>query len=148
MSVLHSTFTLERIYPVKPDRVFAAWAEPAAKARWFAGPQTGHRLDFRVGGHELATRESRDGTPALTFDSVYHEIVPDERIVFASTMIADGTLTTVSLTSVELTDEGQHGTRLTLTEQGTYLDGHEHPEWREQGSADQLDALGAQLAEA
>jgi uncharacterized protein YndB with AHSA1/START domain len=51
MSILHSTFTLERVYPVKPDRVFAAWAEPAAKARWFAGPQTGHQLDFRVGGH-------------------------------------------------------------------------------------------------
>lgn len=35
-SVLHATFTLERTYPATPARVFAAWADPAAKARWFA----------------------------------------------------------------------------------------------------------------
>lgn len=34
--VLHSSFTLERSYPATPERVFAAWADPAAKARWFA----------------------------------------------------------------------------------------------------------------
>jgi hypothetical protein len=33
-----------------------------------------------------------------------------------------------------------------LTEQGAYLDGQERPEWREQGTADQLDTLGRQLA--
>jgi uncharacterized protein YndB with AHSA1/START domain len=33
--VLHATFTLEPSYPATPARVFAAWAEPAAKARWF-----------------------------------------------------------------------------------------------------------------
>ena len=34
--VTHATFSLERDYPVAPARVFAAWADPAAKARWFA----------------------------------------------------------------------------------------------------------------
>jgi uncharacterized protein YndB with AHSA1/START domain len=29
--VTHATFSLERSYPVPPARVFAAWAEPAAK---------------------------------------------------------------------------------------------------------------------
>ncbi len=33
--VIHSTFSLERIYPAPPARVFAAWADPVAKARWF-----------------------------------------------------------------------------------------------------------------
>jgi uncharacterized protein YndB with AHSA1/START domain len=52
--VTHAMFTLERSYPVPPTRVFAAWAEPAAKAGWFAaGPDSGHRLDFRVGGREV-----------------------------------------------------------------------------------------------
>jgi hypothetical protein len=37
------------------------------------------------------------------------------------------------------------GTRLVLTEQGAYLDGHEQPAWREQGTSDQLEALAAQL---
>jgi len=54
--VLHATFTLESSYPAPLSRVFAAWADPAAKARWFAGPDTEHALDFRVGGRETACR--------------------------------------------------------------------------------------------
>ena len=51
--VTHATFSLERCYSAPPAQVFAAWAEPAAKARWFAGgPDSGHQLDFRVGGRE------------------------------------------------------------------------------------------------
>jgi hypothetical protein len=37
------------------------------------------------------------------------------------------------------------GTRLTYTEQGTFLDGHDTPAQREQGTRDLLDALGAEL---
>ena len=40
-------------------------------------------------------------------------------------------------------DDG--GTRLVLTEQGAYLDGREEPAWREHGTADQLEALAAEL---
>ena len=47
--VTHATFTLERSYPVPPAQVFAAWADPAAKASWFTpGPGFGHELDFRI----------------------------------------------------------------------------------------------------
>ena len=35
-SVIHSTFVIERNYPAKPERVFAAFADPAKKRRWFA----------------------------------------------------------------------------------------------------------------
>ena len=53
--VTHATFSLERDYPVPPARVFAAWADPAAKARWLAAsPGRRHKLDFRVGGREVA----------------------------------------------------------------------------------------------
>ncbi|HEV7934541.1 MAG TPA: SRPBCC domain-containing protein, partial [Actinomadura sp.] len=65
----------------------------------------------------------------LSLERVY--IVPDERIVYASALHAGETLATVSLTTVEFTREGD-GTRLTLTQQGTFLDGHEEPAWREQ----------------
>ncbi len=143
MTVTHATFTLERHYPVPPARVFAAWADVAAKARWFAGPGAEHDLDFRVGGRELNQGRHGDG-PLLTFDSRYHDIVQDERIVFSSTLSAGDTLATVSLTSVELSPDGD-GTRLVLTEQGTHLDGHEDPAWRQQGTAAQLDALGNEL---
>lgn len=36
-SAQHATFVIERTYDAPPARVFAAWAEPKAKAQWFAG---------------------------------------------------------------------------------------------------------------
>jgi uncharacterized protein YndB with AHSA1/START domain len=38
MSVEHATFVIERRYDASPARVFAAWADPAAKRRWFGNP--------------------------------------------------------------------------------------------------------------
>jgi uncharacterized protein YndB with AHSA1/START domain len=144
-SVAHATFSLERTYEAAPARVFAAWAEPAAKAAWFAGPDSEHRLDFRAGGHEAARGANSDGD-VLTFESTYHEIVPPARIVYSSTLSVRDKLATVSVTTVEFSPAGD-GTRLVLTEQGTYLDGLEDPSWREQGTSRQLDALGAELKE-
>jgi hypothetical protein len=46
--------------------------------------------------------------------------------------------------TVELAVDGA-GTRLVLTEQGTFLDGREEPAWREQGTGDWLDKLGTHL---
>ena len=146
--VTHATFTLERVYPVPAARVFAAWADPAAKARWFAGgPAAGHQLDFQIGGREV-NYGGPDGGPVMTFESFYRDIVPDQRIVYSSTLSAGDDVVTVSLTTVELTPgelSPGGGTRLVLTEQGTFLDGREDPSWRERGTADWLDALGAEL---
>jgi uncharacterized protein YndB with AHSA1/START domain len=141
--VTHATFTIERIYSTStPDQVFAAWADPAAKSRWFAGPDAGHELDFQVGGREV--NHGRHEDVIMTFESFYRDIVPDARIVFTSTLSSDATLMTVSLTTVELAPAG-NGTRLVLTEQDTFLDGHEEPEWRERGTGAWLEALGAEL---
>jgi uncharacterized protein YndB with AHSA1/START domain len=141
-SAVHATFTLERTYGASPRDVFAAWADPVAKARWFSGPESDYQLDFRVGGREVTTGNN-NGT-RMTFESFYRDIVPDERIVYTSTLSADEVLSTVSLTTVELTPSGD-GTRLVLTEQGAFLDGLEQPSWREQGTGDWLDALGTDL---
>jgi len=35
-TVNHSTFVIERHYAAAPERVFAAFADPAKKRRWFA----------------------------------------------------------------------------------------------------------------
>jgi uncharacterized protein YndB with AHSA1/START domain len=68
--------------------------------------------------------------PDLAFESTYHDIIDNERIVFSSTLLADDQIVTVSLTTVELTPH--HGeTRLLLTQQNAFLDGHEQPDWRE-----------------
>jgi uncharacterized protein YndB with AHSA1/START domain len=144
-SVEHSTFVLERTYDASPARVFAAWADPEAKARWFGDPETGvaeFELDFRVGGREF-NRGTVEGNP-YTYEGRYQDIVPDERIVYAYDMHLDGTRISVSLGTVELKPNGE-GTRLTYTEQGAFLDGLDTPEQRQQGTGGLLDALGAEL---
>jgi uncharacterized protein YndB with AHSA1/START domain len=143
-SVTHATFTLERTYPVPPDRVFNAWADPQVKARWFAGNPEGYELDFRPGGIERngATLEGKQ----ITWESLYREIVTNERIVYTSVLAENNTVATVSLTTVEFVPKGGN-TRLVLVEAGAYLDGREQPAWREQGTSDWLDALDKELSD-
>jgi len=86
-SVTHSTFVVERTYDASPARVFAAWAEPERKARWFGDPEQGvseFELDFQVGGREF-NRGTVEGQ-TYTFEARYQDIVPDERIVYAYDM--------------------------------------------------------------
>ncbi|MEU3182969.1 SRPBCC family protein [Streptomyces sp. NPDC006923] len=143
MTVTHTTFTLERTYAAAPPRVFAAWSDPDTKGRWFATGHT-HRLDFRPGGQEVTRGRAPDGKE-MAFTSVYHDIVPDERIVYSSTLTGDDELATVSTTTVEFSADGE-GTRLILTEQSTFLEDRELPDWREQGTSDWLAKLGKELA--
>ena len=98
-----------------------------------------------MGGREAARGANGDGD-VLTFELTYHDIVPSARIVYSSTLSVRDRVATVSVTTVEISPAGD-GTRLVLTEQGTYLDGLEDPSWREQGTSQQLDALGTELKE-
>jgi uncharacterized protein YndB with AHSA1/START domain len=145
-SVTHATFSLERIYAASTARVFAAWADPAAKSRWFAGTDADHTLDFQIGGKEISRGCNASGT-VLTYTSRYQDIVPGERIVYSSTLSEGENLATVSLTTVEFTP-ADHGTRLRLVEQGAFLDGREDPSWRERGTGGWLDALADELRRA
>jgi uncharacterized protein YndB with AHSA1/START domain len=145
-SVTHATFVVERTYHASPDRVFAAWANPAAKARWFGNPDDGvdeFELDFRVGGRELSRGTAPNGKP-YTYEARYQDIVPDDRIVYAYDMHLEEARISVSLSTVQLSPEGER-TRLTYTEQGAFLDGLDTPEQREQGSGALFDALGEEL---
>jgi uncharacterized protein YndB with AHSA1/START domain len=147
-SVVHATFVIERSYDAPPARVFAACSDPAAKKRWFVGPEnwdkSDYRLDFRVGGEET-TSGGAEGGPLHKYWATIRDIVPDRRIVSTYEMAMDDTRTSVSVATVELMAEG-NGTRLIFTEQGAYFDGLDKPEWREQGTRDLFDKLGAALA--
>jgi uncharacterized protein YndB with AHSA1/START domain len=148
-SVTHATFAIERTYDASPSRVFAAWADPAAKARWFVGPDeftnSGLELDFRVGGRERVAGGEKGG-PVHSYDATYRDIVPDERIVYTYDMYMDETRTSVSVATVEFKPEGE-GTRLVFTEQGAFLDGHDNAAERERGTRGLLDNLDAALRE-
>jgi uncharacterized protein YndB with AHSA1/START domain len=142
-SVEHATFVVERTYDASPDRVFAAWSDPEAKARWFDGSEGEFELDFRVGGRERGRGTLPDGR-AYAFQALYQDIVPAQRIVFTYDMLLDGTRISVSVATVQFRPE-RAGTRLVFTEQGAFLDGHETPGRREQGMGSLLDALAAEL---
>jgi uncharacterized protein YndB with AHSA1/START domain len=142
-STEHATFVIERTYPTSRDRVFAAWADKAAKASWFgtSGSEE-HELDFRVGGREHLRAEVEGGV--YTFDALYQDIVDDERIVYSYEMHHGDARMSVSVTTVELSD-AEGGTQLRLTEQGVFLDGEDTPQAREHGTGELLDALGKAL---
>ncbi len=145
MEITHSTFTLERRYPATIERVFQAWANPEARRRWMAQGAE-HSQDFVVGGLETVKGFDGEGR-ALTYAARYAEIVPNERILTTSTLHTEDRLSTVSVTSVEFRAEDAD-TLLVLTEHGIYLSGQEQPEWREHGTAQQLDTLAAEFAAA
>ncbi len=143
-SAEHATFAIERTYPAAPARVYAAWADPQAKARWFGPPESDDReLDFRVGGSERFVASGPSGA-RYTFDARYHEIVPEQRIVYAFTMDRGDTRISASLATVEIGPAGE-GARLLYTEQAVYLDGGDTPAMREHGTRELLDRLAATL---
>jgi uncharacterized protein YndB with AHSA1/START domain len=142
-SVEHATFVVERTYDAPPDRVFAAWSDPRAKARWFDGSEGEFELDFRVGGWERGRGTAPDGRE-YTFQALYQDIVPGRRIVYTYDMLLDGTRISVSVATAEFRPE-RDGTRLVFTEQGAFLDGHETPARREQGMGSLLASLGEWL---
>ncbi len=137
-SATHATFVIERSYAASPSRVFSAWADKAKKAQWAACHQE-FEFDFRVGGRELS-RGGDPGGPVYSAEVWYRDIVPDQRIVYSYTLDVDDTRVSVSLVTVEFAGH-LGGTRLTYTEQGVHLDGHDTPAQREHGTREGLARL-------
>jgi uncharacterized protein YndB with AHSA1/START domain len=146
-SVAHATFTIERTFDATPARVFAAFASAEAKAKWmFCHSEWETRefeIDFRVGGREYL-RTGPKGGEAHIMSGVYHDIVPDERVVISFSMHLDETMISVSLVTIEFKAEGS-GTRLLFTEQGAFLDGYDDIAGREGGTGTALDNLEEHL---
>jgi len=144
-TTIHETFEIERTYDVPVATLFRAWSDPHRKARWFAGSAdalgAGYELDFRIGGREV-NRGGPPGGPVYTYESEFRDIVADQRIVSTYEMSADETRISVSVATVEFRDLGDT-TRLVLTEQGVFLDGHDTAAQREAGTRASLEALAA-----
>jgi uncharacterized protein YndB with AHSA1/START domain len=142
---IHGSFTIDRVYDATPARVFKAFADPKSKARWFVGPngwtEVKRQLDFRVGGQEICHGRFPDGTETI-FTARYHEIVPNQRIVYVYDMHAHGAFMSVSLATLEITPQGPK-TALRFTEQAVYVDGKDGNESRREGTAWLLEKVGA-----
>lgn len=145
-SAQHGTIRLERRYKASPKRVFAAWAEPEARAKWDVPGRWAiaeQSFDFRESGRELK-RFGPQTDPRFVAETLYLDIVPQRRIVFSYSTTSNGTPISVSLTTIEMAADGRE-TRLLLTEQIVFLDGHDNAGNREEGLSSMLDKIGAML---
>jgi uncharacterized protein YndB with AHSA1/START domain len=147
-SAVHDTFVVDRHFKAAPARVFQAFADPAAKAKWFGGPaelkREDEQFEFREGGHETMVTVIGDGN-RFGYYANYIDIVPDERIVYTYEMTMNGQRISVSVATVEVRPGSDGGTDLVLTEQGVYLDGLDNPTQRRQGTEDLFDNLDRSL---
>jgi uncharacterized protein YndB with AHSA1/START domain len=150
----HASFIIERRYDASAQRVFAAWADPRAKRAWFAEGEgwdiRSFELDFREGGTEKSrfrvSGASNPFPPETTFgnETVFNEIVPNERIIFTYSMDRDGLRFSVSLASVEFSPAGT-GARLVFTEHAVFFEGGDGAAMREAGWRELLGKLDEYL---
>jgi uncharacterized protein YndB with AHSA1/START domain len=148
-SVTHATFCLERVYDAAPARVFHAFTDKEARSRWFfqVGAWTLHRHaggETAVGVAESSAFSPPGADVVITNDSLYMNVVPNERLVFAYHMTVAGKPISASLATVEFRVEGK-GARVVFTEQGAYFDDPGQVAGREQGTSEMLEALAAEL---
>lgn len=147
-STTHASFVIERRYGANPKRVFAAWSDPVAKRAWFAEGEgwdiQKFALDFREGGTETSTFRFAKDEDTFGNDTVFNEVIPNERILFTYSMDRNGARFSVSIASVELKPDGA-GTRLIFSEHGAYFDGADGVRMREAGWQELLGKLDAHL---
>ena len=148
----HSTFVIERHYPVPPARVFAAFADPGQRRRWFAEGRGNeiveYRSDLRVGGEAILHIRLSENTPLPGMEIVnaehFHDVVEDRRIVMAQRMtLGDKRISSALVTIEFLPADG--GTDMICTHQSVFLEGADGPEMRQQGWQELFDRLGAAL---
>ncbi len=147
-SVVHAVFHLQRHYKSPVDRVWMALTDEAAKGKWF-GPPPGEwdvlerHMDVREGGRERAKGRWKSGVVS-TFDAVYHDVIPHERLVYSYVMHLNDKKISVSLATMQLKSQ-DGGTTLMVAEQGAFLDGYDDAGSREHGTGYLLDRLGESL---
>jgi uncharacterized protein YndB with AHSA1/START domain len=152
-SVTHGSFVIERAYLQSRARVFSALSKPATVRRWYIESDRrdiqAFEMDFRVDGIERAEYIYKGGTPVdgLRFVNAgrYLDIVPNRRVVAASSMMAGGQKISASLVVFELHDTGDGGTRLVFTHHGTFFEGADGPSYREAGWRALFDRLADEL---
>ncbi len=150
-TVIHHTFVLQRSFPVPPERVFAAFSDPAQKRSWFVGGGHGaeqYELDFKVGGAErmmsrLGPETPFPGTP-LSSEGIHLDIVPNKRVVIAASMALGDHRISAALATFDLTPT-ETGTDLTFTHQAAFFENSDGPTMREAGWNKLLNSLAANL---
>jgi uncharacterized protein YndB with AHSA1/START domain len=113
------TVRLHRVLKTKPEKVYRAFLEPDALAKWI--PPDGfactvHHLEPKIGGTFRASFRNFTTGDSHTFSGEYIELVPNERLRYTD-KFDDPKLTgdiqvTVTLKAVQV------GTELTIVQEG------------------------------
>ena len=152
-NVVHDTFVIHRTFAKSAAKVYAAFAEPAKKRRWFAEGDTHDvlmfEMDFRPGGSEQALYRLNDRTPfagvEIKHTGTFLDVVPDARVVIGSSMSFGGKPISASLITFEIVP-GESGTTLVCTHQAVFFEGADGPQMRRVGMDELLDRLVKSLA--
>ncbi|MGH6999958.1 MAG: SRPBCC domain-containing protein, partial [Stellaceae bacterium] len=119
VATLHTTLVFEREIPAPVEEVFAAFADPVARAAWGAPSDTAvviyDEADFREGGQDRFRCGSKTN-PNIHGMTRYLEIVANRRVVSSETIVVDGNRLCASLTTLELAPDGAE-TKLKSTTQ-------------------------------
>ncbi len=113
------TVTLHRVLPAPPERVYRAFLDPDAMAKWL--PPHGFtgrvlQMDARVGGGYRMQFTNFSSGKVMAFGGRYLELVPNERIVntdaFDDPNLPGEMRNTITLKAVSV------GTELTVVQSG------------------------------
>ncbi len=137
------SLTLKRRLNAAPERVYAAWAQPAKLMQWF-GPDSGAvtraELDLRVGGRYVIVFHTEDGEEHHV-SGAYREVVPNAKLVF--TWAWRSTPERESLVTIEIRRDGE-GTSLTLIHEQFFVEAaRDRHAYGWTGSLDKLERLFA-----
>lgn len=129
--VLHGTFQLERKFAKPPEAVFAALSEPELVRQWQTDPKNSEVLEFSlkfaIGGTRRFAYRLGPTTPVsgmvIVNDGHFQDIVPNQRVVTATTMASGDRRLSASLVTMELLPGKDGGTVLICTHQGAFFGG-------------------------
>jgi uncharacterized protein YndB with AHSA1/START domain len=148
-TIAHATIIMERTYNAAPARVFHAWADAEAKARWSAPTPNVvikyEAADFREGGRDIV-RCIEPGSADYVATVHYLDLRPNQRLVFAEEVSNGDTRVSAALISIELTPKGT-GTHLLLTLQIASFDGANMEEGYKFGWTAALDNLAKEFSQ-
>lgn len=145
--VNHATIVIERSYEASPARLFAAFADPAARMRWGV-PSSNVELvydqaDFRVGGVDVSRCGPR-GKLIYRVEARYHDIMPGQRIVYSEVVRQDDFPLSFALITVDF-EPTAAGSRLVLTDQVTAYGGASMINGHRSGHEGALEGLRVEL---
>jgi uncharacterized protein YndB with AHSA1/START domain len=114
-----STIRLHRVLKAPPERVYRAWLDPAANAK-FLPPNgftcTVHQMDAKVGGAFRMSFTNFSGGGSHSFGGEYLELKPNERLRY-SDKFDDPNLPGVIEVTIDL-KKVSCGTEMSITQAG------------------------------